>query len=103
MSNPDLHDLDSHELEPASLDQRDRGGIAYPVFIDAGSLGPSIRAALDALLAKQHATGYWVGELEADCSLEADAVFLEYYLGAPNAERVRKLVNTIEQEQGKDG
>ncbi len=60
-------------------------------------------AGLKALMQMQRAEGYWCGELEADSSLEADAIMLEYFLGAPDPERVRKLANTIREQQTPEG
>lgn len=63
----------------------------------------SLKQATGYLLKLQHPEGYWLGELEADSSLEADAILLDFYLGNPNMERVRKLANCIRDEQTQDG
>ncbi len=39
----------------------------------------SIAASLDDLLSLQHPEGFWVGELEADISLESDADEEDYF------------------------
>ena len=62
-----------------------------------------IESATRHLLRLQHSDGFWVGELEADSSLEADAILLEYFLGNPNPARVRKLANSLREEQQDDG
>jgi squalene-hopene/tetraprenyl-beta-curcumene cyclase len=41
--------------------------------------------------------------LEADSSLEADAILLDFYLGSPDQDRVRKLATSIREEQSADG
>ena len=85
------------------------GSPAFPLGQSAftvpnpSAVSDSIRSAAQSLLRSQHADGYWVGELEADSSLEADAILLDYYLGEPNPERVRKLVNTLREEQTPEG
>lgn len=63
----------------------------------------SVRSSVDYLLDLQDPQGFWVGELEADTSLESDAILLDFYLGHPNQERVRKLANYIRQQQAADG
>jgi squalene-hopene/tetraprenyl-beta-curcumene cyclase len=47
--------------------------------IDA--LDDSIRRATEAVLACQNADGHWVFELEADCTIPAQYVLLQHYLG----------------------
>ena len=76
-----------------------------PPFLpaEAGAVSESIRAAVDSLLRLQDQEGFWVGELEADNSLEADAILLEYFLGSPDPERVRKLANCLREGQTSEG
>ena len=62
-------------------------------------LPQSIAASLDDLLSLQHPEGFWVGELEADISLESDAILLEHFLGTPRPDRVGKLANCIREER----
>jgi squalene-hopene/tetraprenyl-beta-curcumene cyclase len=62
-----------------------------------------LREGVDSLIRRQEPAGYWVGELEADSSLEADAIFLDHYLGAPDSERVRKLARCIREQQTATG
>lgn len=66
-------------------------------------LPQSIAASLDDLLSLQHPEGFWVGELEADISLESDAILLEHFLGNPRLDRVGKLANCIREEQTSEG
>ncbi len=67
------------------------------------SLAGALQSSVTYLLNSQDPEGYWVGELEADSSLESDAILLDYFLGNPNRERVRKLANCIFEEQTDDG
>jgi squalene-hopene/tetraprenyl-beta-curcumene cyclase len=78
-----------------------RSGLSHPQksFDVAGVL----QSAVSSLQRQQHAEGYWVGELEADASLEADAIALDFFLGAPDSARVRKLARTIRDEQNNEG
>jgi len=86
------------------------GAAAFPPNADPLSLSAqpsavsgSIESATQHLLRLQHSEGFWVGELEADSSLEADAILLEYFLGNPNPDRVRKLAHSLREEQLADG
>src|SRR5262249_26876204 len=67
------------------------------------TLHHALRDGLESLFKEQKPDGFWVGELEADASLEADAILLDYYLGNPDQQRVQKLARTIREEQGADG
>ncbi|HWP83720.1 MAG TPA: hypothetical protein VNN17_00890, partial [Terriglobia bacterium] len=52
------------------------GPVAAPVYSPASQapeLESCLRAAVDSLRKAQYPEGYWLGELEADSSLEADA------------------------------
>ncbi len=69
----------------------------------SGDLVVRLQQGVDSLLRLQAPEGYWVGELEADSSLEADAIFLDHYLGTPDSERVRKLANCIREQQTATG
>ncbi len=51
-------------------------------------LNYSIASASDYLLARQSAKGYWVGELEADTSLESDYILLQLWLYPPGDDGV---------------
>lgn len=84
---------------PPKIDGRRRGVSGDKPLAAA----QSVTAAVRYLLALQDPQGFWVGELEADSSLESGAIFLDYYLGHPNSERVRKLANCIREQQMSDG
>jgi squalene-hopene/tetraprenyl-beta-curcumene cyclase len=47
----------------------------------ADKLEDSIQRATQAILARQNADGHWVFELEADCTIPAQYVLLQHYLG----------------------
>jgi squalene-hopene/tetraprenyl-beta-curcumene cyclase len=78
-----------------------------PVAMNGGDgslpVNRAVRSSVDFLLSQQNRAGFWVGELEADSSLESDAILLDFFLGNPNRERVRKLSNCIREEQTADG
>lgn len=69
----------------------------------AAGLLPAIAAASRHLLQLQHANGHWVGELEADTTLESDYIQLEHFLRAPRQDKIRKAAHYILDKQLRDG
>ncbi|MCL4524152.1 MAG: squalene--hopene cyclase [Acidobacteria bacterium] len=55
------------------------------------------------LLSIQHREGYWLGELEADTTLESDYILYLHILGKLEHTRVAKLANQIRRKQLADG
>lgn len=55
------------------------------------------------LLSLQAAEGYWVGELEADTTLESDYIYYLNVLGKAEPTRIAKLANYIRRRQLEDG
>jgi squalene-hopene/tetraprenyl-beta-curcumene cyclase len=55
------------------------------------------------LLSVQAEEGYWLGELEADTTLESDYIFYLHVLGKADPERIAKLANYVRQRQQADG
>src|ERR1700730_6214938 len=51
------------------------------------------------LLSLQASEGYWIGELEADTTLESDYIFYLHMLDKADAERGAKLANSIRQRE----
>ncbi|MHB8719601.1 MAG: squalene--hopene cyclase [Candidatus Dormibacteria bacterium] len=49
----------------------------------AGELGSAVASATDHLLARQHAQGWWVGELATNATMTAEHVLLLAFLGLP--------------------
>src|SRR5690349_21772794 len=68
---------------------------------------PSVEESLDRatvfLASLQHETGYWLGELEADTTLESDYIFYLHVLGKSDPMRVRKLAEYVRRRQLADG
>lgn len=63
-----------------------------------------VERACDALLALQHADGYWLFELEADATIPAEYVLLRHYLGEPaDAALEAKIAVYLRRIQGKHG
>lgn len=63
----------------------------------------SVKRAQDFLLGLQYPEGYWWGELESNCTMEAEFIMLTHFLGAVDRRRERKLVNYILSKQREDG
>jgi squalene-hopene/tetraprenyl-beta-curcumene cyclase len=66
-------------------------------------LEQSIERGSDHLLSLQADQGYWVGELEADSTLESDYIYYLYVLGKADPARIEKLANYVRRKQLPDG
>jgi squalene-hopene/tetraprenyl-beta-curcumene cyclase len=51
----------------------------------------------------QASEGYWLGELEADTTLESDYIFYLHVIGKAQPERIEKLANYVRRRQLNDG
>ncbi len=63
----------------------------------------AIERTRDYVLGRQHAEGYWSGELEADAMLEADYIFLHVLLGTGDAGKMRRALAEIMRYRNGDG
>src|SRR2546425_12747835 len=66
-------------------------------------LDASIEKAVSFLKSLQHEDGYWLGELEADTTLESDYIFYLHVLGRFDRKRVAKLAEYVRRRQLQDG
>src|SRR2546425_49870 len=66
-------------------------------------LGAAIDKAVSYLASLQHEDGYWLGELEADTTLESDYIFYLHVLGRFDEKRVAKLAEYVRRRQLEDG
>src|SRR6202045_477410 len=66
-------------------------------------LEQAIERGANPLLSLQVEAGYWVGELEADTTLESDYIYYLHVLGKAEPERIAKLANYVRQKQLPDG
>jgi squalene-hopene/tetraprenyl-beta-curcumene cyclase len=66
-------------------------------------LDVAIENAASFLLDQQHADGYWLGELEADTTLESDYIYYLHILGRFDERRVAKLAEYVRRRQLSDG
>ncbi len=69
----------------------------------AWRLEQAIERGADHLLSLQFDPGYWLGELEADSTLESDYIYYLHVLGKADPARVAKLANYVRQKQLPDG
>src|SRR5215469_1071916 len=66
-------------------------------------LSDSIDRGVNYLLSLQASEGYWVGELEADTTLESDYIFYLNVTHQAQPERIAKLANYVRRRQLDDG
>jgi squalene-hopene/tetraprenyl-beta-curcumene cyclase len=66
-------------------------------------LNAAIDKAVSYLAALQHEDGYWLGELEADTTLESDYIFYLHVLDRFDEKRVTKLAEYVRRRQLEDG
>ena len=69
----------------------------------AEKLPESIERGADHLISLQAEEGYWVGELEADSTLESDYIYYLHVLGKADPVRIEKLANYVRRKQLPDG
>ncbi|HYB62307.1 MAG TPA: squalene--hopene cyclase [Methylomirabilota bacterium] len=69
----------------------------------AENLQEAIVRGVDYLLSLQAQEGYWLGELEADTTLESDYIFYLNVLGKAEPGRIAKLASYVRQRQLPDG
>jgi len=80
-------------------DERSAG--LFPAL--AESLHDAIDRGVSHLLSLQASEGYWLGELEADTTLESDYIFYLSVIGKAHPERIAKLANYVRRRQLEDG
>jgi squalene-hopene/tetraprenyl-beta-curcumene cyclase len=66
-------------------------------------LEQAIERGADHLLSLQFEPGYWLGELEADSTLESDYIYYLHVLGKADPVRISKLANYVRRKQLPDG
>src|SRR5205085_908633 len=67
----------------------------------------SLDRAVPALLSRQTAEGWWVGEDEANCTLDSEYIFFMHYTGLVSRpkyhEKIQRFANRIRGQQRADG
>lgn len=69
----------------------------------AQRLENSIESGANHLLSLQYKEGFWLGELEADTTLESDYIYYLHVLGKADPQRIAKLANYVRRRQLADG
>jgi squalene-hopene/tetraprenyl-beta-curcumene cyclase len=69
----------------------------------AESLESSIERGANHLLSLQTEEGFWLGELEADTTLESDYIYYLFVLGKADPDRIAKLATYVRRRQLEDG
>src|SRR5215470_5260312 len=69
----------------------------------AQKLAQAIERGAEHLLSLQADDGYWLGELEADTTLESDYIYYLHVLGKADPGRIAKLANYVRRRQLPDG
>ena len=69
----------------------------------AESLERSIERGANHLLSLQTEEGFWLGELEADTTLESDYIYYLFVLGKADPDRIAKLATYVRRRQLEDG
>jgi len=75
----------------------------YNNMTNTRTIESAIKNAQDKLLSLQHKDGYWVFELEADCTIPAEYIMMMHYLDDIDAELQAKLANYLRANQADDG
>jgi squalene-hopene/tetraprenyl-beta-curcumene cyclase len=76
--------------------------MAAPV-VERATVAAALHRASDALLALQHADGWWKGELETNVTMDAEDLLLREFLGVRTEEQTRETAAWIRSQQRADG
>jgi squalene-hopene/tetraprenyl-beta-curcumene cyclase len=76
---------------------------ATPIVFKDNQLDSAIKRAQEKLLSLQDKKGYWVFDLEADCSIPSEYIMMMHYLGDIDEELQAKIANFLRSKQAKDG
>src|ERR1700680_410962 len=86
--------------------QFEQSGVSRSTGVHTGlseRLSDTIDRGVNYLLSLQASEGYWMGELEADTTLESDYIFHLNVIGKAHPDRVAKLANYVRRRQLEDG
>jgi squalene-hopene/tetraprenyl-beta-curcumene cyclase len=70
---------------------------------DSSPLDRAIAESRDALIAQQHERGYWLYELEADCTIPAEYIMMMHFLDEIDAALEAKIANHLRAQQAEHG
>ena len=84
---------------PLPTGQPDARGDIVPLTLrrvaDSSPLDRAIAEARDALIAQQNERGYWLYELEADCTIPAEYIMMMHFLDEIDAPLQTKIANHL--------
>jgi squalene-hopene/tetraprenyl-beta-curcumene cyclase len=97
--------------KPASVARADSGSHARADIVShtltktsrPSTLDEAVSAARDALIARQSAQGYWLFELEADCTIPAEYIMMMHFLDEIDLTLERKLAVYLRSHQTAGG
>jgi squalene-hopene/tetraprenyl-beta-curcumene cyclase len=78
-------------------------GSSTPIVFKDGQLERAIKKAQDKLLSLQHERGYWVFDLEADCTITAEYIMMMHYLDDIDKPLQAKLAVYLRSRQSENG
>jgi squalene-hopene/tetraprenyl-beta-curcumene cyclase len=70
---------------------------------ESSPLDRAIAESRDALIEQQHAQGYWLYELEADCTIPAEYIMMMHFLDEIDAALESKIANHLRSKQAEHG
>ncbi len=76
---------------------------ATPIVFKDGQLDNAIKKAQEKFLSLQDKAGYWVFELEADCTIPAEYIMMMHYLGEIDETLQAKMAVYLRSRQSEDG
>ncbi len=71
--------------------------------MDNMTLNDRLSKAVTALLSTQNADGHWCFELEADCTIPAEYILMNHFMGEINEPLEKKIANYLRRWQSPDG
>ena len=103
-AEPELPDLHSETgLRDDSAARVDIVSHTLRRIPDSSPLDRAIAEARDALMAQQHEQGYWLYELEADCTIPAEYIMMMHFLDELDAALESKIANHLRSRQAEHG
>ncbi|MDB6088752.1 MAG: squalene-hopene cyclase, partial [Gammaproteobacteria bacterium] len=88
------------DLERTSPELR---SLRFERVVEQSTLDGTIESARDALLQRQSAAGYWLFELEADCTIPAEYILMMHYLDELDPALEVKLAAYLRAHQAEHG
>ncbi|ASF45410.1 squalene--hopene cyclase [Methylovulum psychrotolerans] len=85
------------------LDHSHAPSASNAIHSNAFDLNKAISQAQDTLLKLQDKNGYWVFELEADCTIPSEYIMMMHYIGEIDEVLQAKIANYLRSRQSEDG